>query len=130
MKRLILLVALSSLLGSMSWASALAAPNATDPNACTNPVTWQVAAHSIGKTVSVRGRVVGAKFVHAKNGRTTMTFLDLGHAWPNPSRFTIVVWNQNAEGLKGRTICVTGAVESYKGEPEMSVDKPSAIKTR
>lgn len=130
MKRLTLLVTISAVLLGMSWASALAAPLTVDPNACVHPVTWTVAAHSIGKTISVRGVVVGAKYLHAKNGRTTMTFLDLGHAWPDPHRFTIVVWNQDESGLLGRNICVTGLVKSYKGEPEMSVDRPSAIKTR
>lgn len=97
------------------------------PARCATAVSWQTASHSVGKTVTMSGQVVGAKYLRWKSGKGSMTFLDFGAAYPNPNRFTVVVWNFDASALRGHTACATGQVKRYKGEAELNVDTPSAI---
>lgn len=87
---------------------------------CAGGVSWQVAAHSIGKTVRLDGAVLGAKYVQWKSGKGSMTFLDFGGKYPN-AKFTAIIWNKDATSLIGHRVCLRGKVTLYHGQPEMSV---------
>lgn len=79
------------------------------------------------------GPVAGATWASESRGQPT--FLNLGLAYPEPGRFTILIWidarwNFDAppeETYAGKQICVTGVVELYEGSAEMEVRGPEAI---
>jgi DNA/RNA endonuclease YhcR with UshA esterase domain len=73
----------------------------------------------IGQIVSVCGKVSSATYATGSNNKPT--FINIGPAYPNHI-FTAVIWDgqrsrfsYRPETLKGKNICVTGKVESYRG---------------
>jgi hypothetical protein len=56
-------------------------------------------------------------------------FLNLGRDYPDPERFTVVIWASDDERVEllqdagiGRTVCAAGEVSSFKGEVRVLVD--------
>jgi hypothetical protein len=102
----------------------LSAPLATSA-ACSGAVSWQRARALVGQRATIRGRVVDSHFARSSSGQPT--FLNMGNAYPNPSRFTVVIWRENRGSFggspetrfRGRTLCVTGLVQMYGGVPEI-----------
>ena len=64
------------------------------------------------------------------------TSLNVGKDYPDPARFTVVIWGENRANFStppedlyaAKDICVTGALQTYQGVPEVVVSFPSAIK--
>ena len=82
---------------------------------------------------TIRGPVVGTRFASASNG--SPTFLNVGLNYPNPRRFTVVIWIENRSAFgrpevryRRKTICVRGLVRSYRGVPEVFARSPSQIR--
>ena len=99
---------------------------------CSGAISWNTAKSAVGRIATVKGRVVDAKYARWSNGRPT--FLDLGRAYPSPSRFTIVIWSENRASFGtperrylGRTVCVRGRVSTYKGVAQIEAVSPSQI---
>lgn len=96
-------------------------------------VSWNEAQSHVGETASVEGPVMGARY--AVNTRRKPTFLDLGKSYPATPRFTIVIWGSNRSkfptppetAYRGKTVCVTGKIETYKGGCEIIVNGPEQI---
>ncbi len=63
------------------------------------------------------------------------TFLNVGKDYPDPGRFTVLIWGEDRanfstppeDAYAGVTICVTGSVQTYEGVPEVVVHDPAAI---
>ena len=99
-------------------------------------IPWSEAASHVGETATVVGPVVGTKYSSTSKGKPT--FLDLGADYPDPRRFTVVIWGEHRgafpsppEALyRGRTIAVTGRIELYRGVPEIEVASPDQIELR
>lgn len=120
---LVLLVAVG-----VSPGSAQAAP-ASESRAtawCSGAVSWQTAARRVGSVVRVKARVASGVFARSSNGRPT--FLNLGNAYPNPSRLTVIIWGRNRSRFPrapeamfrpGTVVCVQGLVETYRGVAEI-----------
>jgi hypothetical protein len=74
---------------------------------------------------------------YAPSSRGQPTFLDIGKPYPNPDRFTVVIWSEGRgnfpeppeDAYEGKNICVSGLIEMYQGSPEIAVDSPSDIRT-
>jgi DNA/RNA endonuclease YhcR with UshA esterase domain len=87
----------------------------------------------VGKEKTVCGTVVSATYASQTNGQPT--FLNLDQPSPNQV-FTVVIWGVDRKTFntppevfyKGKTICVTGKIKSYKIGPEIMVNDPSQIK--
>jgi DNA/RNA endonuclease YhcR with UshA esterase domain len=86
----------------------------------------------IGRVATIRGRVAGTRYASTSNG--SPTFLNLGVDYPSSRRFTVVIWGRNRgrfgtpeRRYRGRTICVRGRVETYRGIPEIEASSPSQI---
>jgi DNA/RNA endonuclease YhcR with UshA esterase domain len=102
---------------------------------CENAVSWSDASAHIGEMTRVEGPVVGATFASSSNGQPT--FLNLGRDYPDPGRFTVVIWGESRasfstppeDAYRGKTICVTGEIESYQGVPQVVVSSPSQIES-
>lgn len=78
------------------------------------------------------GLVADVHYATRSNGRPT--FIDLGHPYPNET-LTVVIWGSDRarfdpppESLQGRRICVSGAVRSYHGRPEIIAYGPGQIR--
>jgi hypothetical protein len=100
---------------------------------CSGAISWQNARSAVGRTATIRGRVAGTRFASASNG--SPTFLNLGVNYPNPRRFTVVIWIENRGAFgrpeiryRGKSICVRGRVQSYGGVPEIEARSPAQIK--
>jgi hypothetical protein len=76
---------------------------------------------------------VSAYFATSTNGQPT--FLNIGKEYPDPERFTALIWGRDLEYFPfnpdeyyfGKTICVQGLVEEYKGTLEIEVTDPEQI---
>ena len=86
----------------------------------------------IGEVAEVCGRVASAAHFASVKGRPT--FLNLERPYPD-QLFTIVIW-ESARALfdtpperlfDGRSVCVTGRVETYRGKPQIVVEDPGQI---
>jgi micrococcal nuclease len=86
----------------------------------------------IGMEKTVCGTVASATYAVRSRGRPT--FLNLDQPHPNQI-FTVVIWGSNRNKFKnppetffkGKRICVTGIIESYRGKPEIVVRGPDQI---
>ena len=99
----------------------------------TNQINWNEADGYIDEFVTVCGPVVSAYFATSTNGQPT--FLNIGKEYPDPERFTALIWGRDLEYFPfnpdeyyfGKTICVQGLVEEYKGTLEIEVTDPEQI---
>jgi aspartyl/asparaginyl-tRNA synthetase len=82
----------------------------------------------VGETVTVCSKVFTAK------GTNTISFLDLGAAYPN-SPLSVVIFSKDRKNFKeapetlyaNKSICVSGKVEGFKGKLQIVVTSPEAI---
>ena len=96
-------------------------------------ITWQEASQHIGETVTIYGSVASVDYSETSNGQPT--FIDLGAAYPDASRVTVIIWGENRgafpeppeEMYGGKTICVTGVPYLYEGVCNIEVSSPSQI---
>jgi hypothetical protein len=103
------------------------------PDPCPGAITWDQAINHVGAYTTVIGPVVGATWASESRGKPT--FLNLGLPYPEPGRFTILIWidgrwnfpSPPEEVYAGRTICATGTIELYEGSAEMLVEGPWQI---
>jgi DNA/RNA endonuclease YhcR with UshA esterase domain len=98
-------------------------------------IPWDQAKNHIGENTTVYGPVVSTKYATGSTGKPT--FLNIGLDYPNPNRFTVVIWVEYRGNFTvapevlyaGKTIYVTGTIKPYQGSTEMEVESPSQIKT-
>lgn len=96
-------------------------------------ISWDQAKYHIGERTTVLGPVKSTKWATGSKGQPT--FLNIGNPYPNPNRFTVVIWGRNRSNFPfapaiyyaGKTILVTGLIEEYKGVPEIEVVSPTQI---
>jgi len=107
--------------------------NSSGQTSDTNQINWNEADGYIGEFVTVCGPVVSAYFATSTNGQPT--FLNIGKEYPDPERFTALIWGRDLENFPfnpdeyyfGKTICIQGFVEEYKGTLEIEVTDPEQI---
>jgi hypothetical protein len=76
---------------------------------------------------------MGAHYATTSNGKPT--FLNIGEPYPNPARFTVVIWGEDRDKFPGKPeelftdqeICITGTIEEYNGALEIVVSEPEQI---
>ena len=96
-------------------------------------IQWHEAKNHIGERITVCGPVVSTKWASASGG--SPTFLNIGNAYPDTNRFTVVIWKDYRKNFKflpetyyqGKTICVTGLITEYKGIPEIEARSQDEI---
>jgi hypothetical protein len=100
---------------------------------CPGAVNWSSAARYAGQHTTIHGPVVDTAYARGSRGQPT--FLNLGRPYPDRERFTVVIWS-DARGrfdgapevtYMGKTVCVSGTVELYRGSPQIVVTSPSQI---
>ena len=96
-------------------------------------IPWYDAQDHIGERITLCGPVVDAAWASGSNGKPT--FLNLGEPYPDPDRFTVVIWIQYRSNFPqspenyylGKTVCVTGLVTEYGGIPQIEARLSSDI---
>ena len=84
-------------------------------------IRWDKAKTYVGEFKIVCGPVVDTAYASGSTGKPT--FLNLGRSYPDPERFTVVIWDGNRANFPaqpenyylGKDICVDGLIELYKG---------------
>src|ERR1700751_2782407 len=92
-----------------------------DLSAQTKKLTTAEAKDHVGDRATVCGRVVSTHY--AKSSKGEATFLNLDEPYPKEI-FTILIWGSDREKFgspeleyKGRRVCATGKITSYRGVP-------------
>lgn len=96
-------------------------------------IQWDEAINHVGEQGTVCGPVLDANYASTSNGQPT--FLNLGRAYPDPDRFTVLIWGSNRgkfspppeQVYAGKTICATGLIEEYQGSAEIEAKTPDNI---
>lgn len=100
---------------------------------CDNPISWRYTSQYIGRTVALVGPVM--KITSRQDVKGEPTWIDVGAVYPDVRRLTLVIWGGDkanfsvlkSEQVEGKTICVTGKVEIYKGMPQVELRKSSQL---
>jgi hypothetical protein len=98
-----------------------------------NAISCYEAKNYIGERTTVYGTVVDTNYASGSSGKPT--FLNMCYSYPNPNRFTVVIWGENRvefsqppeDYYDGKTIYVSGLIVSCQGVPEIEVTSPSQI---
>jgi len=78
--------------------------------------------------LTVCGHVVSTNYAASSSGQPT--FFDFGNKYPDPNRFTVVIWGEDRwkfENLYpnpetyflGKNVCARGVIRNYEGVPEI-----------
>ncbi len=94
---------------------------------------WQEAQQHVGETVTVCGPVAETEYANTSDGQPA--FIDLGVAYPDERRVTLVIWGEDRNAFPeppetmyaGTTICVTGEPYIYEGVCYIRVTSPSQV---
>lgn len=97
-------------------------------------IQWNEAKYNIGEWKTVCGTVVDTHYAVTSNGQPT--FLNIGEPYPDPARFTVVIWGDYRGNFPsppedyylGKNIGVTGLITEYEGIAQIEVSSPSQIK--
>jgi hypothetical protein len=100
---------------------------------CPDAITWDQASAHAGELATITGPTISA--VYASDSRGQPTFLNIGKPYPDPNRFTVVIWGYDRDNFPtppdmkydNTTICITGLIETYKGIPQITADAASDI---
>ena len=100
---------------------------------CQSAISWDETYQHVGERGTVRGPVMSPRYASGSRGQPT--FLNIGRPYPDPDRFTVVIWGEDRgkfptppeQAYDGKTICVTGLIETYQGGPQIIADSPSDI---
>ena len=100
---------------------------------CPDAITWDQASAHVGEVATITGPTISA--VYASDSRGQPTFLNIGKDYPDPDRFTVVIWGYDRDNFSfapeveynNKAICVTGLIETYKGIPQIVAETASDI---
>ena len=138
----ILLIGLVLLLASSIIACAQPSPTLESappekPPPSEEVIPWHKAKNYVGEIKVVEGPVVSAKWASGSKGKPT--FLNIGKPYPDPDRFTVVIWIDHRDKFVkefpsnpethflDKTVRVKGLIETYKGNPQIVLSEPSKI---
>jgi len=107
-------------------------PTAT-PRIKSDTIPWDEARYYYGEYKTVCGKVVDSDYASSTSGQPT--FLNLGRPYPDPKRFTVIIWGRNRGNFPSspdnyyyaKSICVKGLIENYKGSAQIEATSSSQI---
>ena len=124
----ILLIAVATTLMAMlaGCSEATPTPTATSVPRQATSISWPSmdAANHVGERGTLCGPVVDTRYATGSNGKPT--FLNFDRDYPDHT-LVVVIWGSDRGAFpnnpqtyyKGKEVCATGLVESYKGKPEI-----------
>lgn len=87
-------------------------------------IAWNKAINHVGSRKRVCGPLAGI------GSSSDDVFLNIGRDYPDPGRFTVVLWDIG--GIKpiaaGTTVCVSGRISLYRGVPQIQLRSASDVK--
>lgn len=96
-------------------------------------LTTAEAKNHIGEQATVCGKVASGRYAATTRGKPT--FLDLDKPYPG-QLFTVLIWGEKRakfgtpeETYHNKNVCVTGRIQSYRGEPEIVASDPAQLST-
>jgi len=106
------------------------APAPTQPSGA---IAWNEAKYHFGERATVYGAVVDTHWASGSKGKPT--FLNIGKPYPDPDRFTVVIWIDYRANFPqapevyylGKTIYITGLITEYNGVAQIEAKDPSQI---
>jgi DNA/RNA endonuclease YhcR with UshA esterase domain len=100
-------------------------------HAQTKKITAAEAKSHVGEKATVCGAVASSRYAEWSKGQPT--FLNLDEPYPKQI-FTIVIWGNDRSNFgepekkyRGKRVCVTGTITSYRGTPEIAASDPTEI---
>lgn len=88
-------------------------------------ISWDEASRHVGTTQRVCGPLAGT------GQSADDVFLNLGVDYPDPNRFTVVLWDVGSvrppPGV--RSLCVSGVITDYRGVPQIELRSIQAVDT-
>src|SRR5438876_3314902 len=124
-RRLVMLVAAAAAVLALAPGPSASAGS---PAWCSGASSWARARAAVGQPFRVKATVVRTYFASSTND--SPTFIDLGHAYPDSRRLTILIWGRDRKNFPrapermfrpGTAICAQGVIELYRGVPELEV---------
>ena len=108
-------------------------PETTVAETTQEALLWNEAINHIGERATVYGPVISTHYASTSKGQPT--FLNIGKPYPDPDRFTVVIWGENRSNFPqapeilyaNKTLYITGLIIEYKGVAEIEVVSPSQI---
>lgn len=105
---------------------------ATLPIFAQQAIVPEQATQFVGQQVTVCGKIYGGK--HLKSAKNQPTFLNMGAAYPK-QQLTLVIWSNIRKtfaaapevAYNGKTVCVTGKIDTYKNQPQIVIYAASQI---
>lgn len=115
---------------------ACAPPSTTPTVTVMGAISWDKAKDHIGERITVYGPVISVTYASSSKGQPT--FLNIGKNYPDPARFTVLIWGSDRSKFsptpeiqyKGKAIYVYGLIELYQGSAEIVVASPSQIQVQ
>ena len=97
-------------------------------------ISYQEVINHVGETVSFYGMVMGSEYRSESNHRPT--YIDVGAAYPDTSRVSMVVWGDDRGNFPGapediylgKAVCVTGEIYEYEGVAYVKVATPDQVR--
>ena len=118
MKKFLVLVTLTLFACQLAWAKPVG-------------IKAKDAFRRIGDRTTVCGVVAKASYL--KGSGREPTFLNLADTYPKHP-FTVVIWGESRdqfdyapETLKGKLVCASGVIATYKGKPQIVVDSQKKL---
>jgi DNA/RNA endonuclease YhcR with UshA esterase domain len=92
-------------------------------------ITAADAKNHIGEKATVCGKVASERT--ASSSKAGPTFINLDAPYPNQV-FTILIWGEDRQKIRalpseGARVCATGAIQEYRGVPEIVVRNGSQL---
>ena len=123
--------------GDSKWAALIGSGSSTSGGASGIPdgaIEWTEASSHIGEIVTVHGPVKDSSFLNESNEQPT--YIDIGAAYPDGSRVSMVVWGEDRGNFPGepesmylgKTVCVTGELYAYDNATYVKVASPDQVK--
>lgn len=122
----------------------LASCSTSEPDPDATELNWESAADFVGETATICGPVAGVNVepgepiiervgdgLEMQGWEAGDTFVNIGKDYPDPSRFAVVVFDEEPSDYDWLTleedVCATGFVKMYKGSPQMILNSVSDL---
>lgn len=100
---------------------------------CEDAIDWRSAESHQGETVTVSGPVMSATY--ATDLRAKPTYLNLGNAFPEPDRLTVVIFEDDRDNFtsppedafEGKEVAVSGEVTTFRGASQIVANHENDI---
>lgn len=94
---------------------------------CANAVLWDEARQYAGQTVVVAGPMM--KIAQRNDVRGRPMWIDVGAAYPDPNRLSLVIWGDSAKEFAqlspapapGKWMCMVGTITLFDGSPQITL---------